>query len=175
VPVLDTRRRTCHALSRPGNGPPPRYSAGVAARCSALALVALLTVGSTACGGSKSPAQQYAAKLSSMCEDFAAREQKIGEPTSPEDLAARGDRIVAAFEETILQPIRSLDAPPEIASQAAQLRILARQQRDVLRELAAAGRSGDLQRVRQLVQRNTTLNAQAGLIADRLGAGSCTS
>src|SRR5215210_652458 len=142
-------------------------------RSRALAVAPLVVVALTGCS-SKSDTEQYASKLSAMCEDFAAREQEIGEPTGPEDLAARGDRIVAAFEETILEPIRDLDPPPEIAPQAAQLRRLARQQRDVLRDLADAGRAGDVQRVRQLVARNTTLNSQAGRIANDLDARSCT-
>jgi hypothetical protein len=147
----------------------------VAPRCSALALVAVFVLATAGCGGSKSPREEYASKVSAMCEDFAGREETIGAPTSADDLAARGDRIVAAFEETILRPLQALEPPPAIEPQAAELRRIARQQRNVLRDLAAAGRRGDLSRVRQLVDRNTTLNRQAGRIADQLGASSCTS
>jgi hypothetical protein len=129
----------------------------------------------TAGCGSKSPREQFVSKLNGMCEDFAAREQQIGEPRTQEDLAARGDRIVAAFEETILQPLQEVEAPPEVAPQAAQLRVLARQQRDTLRGLAEAGRTGDVTKVGQLAARNTTLNAQAGRIAHDLEADSCAS
>lgn len=125
--------------------------------------------------GSKSPKQQFVAKLNAMCEDFAAREQQIGEPRTQEELATRGDQIVAAFEQTILRPLQRVDAPPEVAPQAAQLRVLARQQRDALRGLAEAGRVGDVTKVRQLAARNTTLNAQAGQIAHDLKADSCAS
>jgi outer membrane murein-binding lipoprotein Lpp len=125
--------------------------------------------------GSKSPKERFVSKLNGMCEDFAAREQQIGEPRTQEDLAARGDRIVAAFEETILQPLQHVEAPPEVAPQAAQLRVLARQQRDTLRGLAEAGRTGDVTKVGQLAARNTTLNAQAGQIAHDLKAESCAS
>jgi hypothetical protein len=147
----------------------------VAARCSAFALVAVLALATAGCGSSKSPREQYAEKLSSMCEDFAEQEQKIGEPAGPEDLAARGDRIVAAFEETILRPLRELEAPPELATEAARLREVTRQQDGVLRRLAAAGKRGDVGAVRRLVVQNTQVNAQAGQIADGLGARSCTS
>jgi outer membrane murein-binding lipoprotein Lpp len=136
-------------------------------------LVVALAV--TAGCGSKSPKEQFVAKLNAMCENFAAREQQIGEPSTQEDLAARGDRIVAAFEETILEPIRQLKAPPELAPQAAQLRVLARQQRDVLHGLAEAGRVGDTTKVGQLAARNATLNAQAGQMAHDLEADSCAS
>jgi outer membrane murein-binding lipoprotein Lpp len=134
-----------------------------------------LAVAVTAGCGSKSPKEQFVAKLNAMCEDFAAREQQIGEPRTQEDLAARGDRIVAAFEQTILEPLQRLKAPPEVAPQAAQLRVLARQQRDVLHGLAQAGRVGDVTKVGQLAARNTTLNAQAGQIAHDLEADSCAS
>ena len=125
--------------------------------------------------GSKSPKDQFVSELNGMCEDFAAREQQIGEPHTQEDLAARGDRIVTAFEQTILGPLQQVEAPPAIAPQAAQLRVLARQQRDVLRGLAEAGRAGDVTKVGQLSARNTTLNAQAGRIAHDLEADSCAS
>jgi hypothetical protein len=124
---------------------------------------------------SKSPREQFVSKLNSMCEDFAEREQQIGEPTGPDDLAARGDRIVEAYEQAILQPLLAVEAPPELAPQAAQLRVVARQQRDVLRGLADAGRVGDVTKVRRLAARNTTLNRQAAQIAGDLEARSCAS
>ena len=67
--------------------------------------ILVLAVTATAGCGSKSPKEQFVAKLNAMCEDFAAREQQIGEPRTQEDLAARGDRIVAAFEQAILEPL----------------------------------------------------------------------
>jgi hypothetical protein len=149
----------------------PRESSTVRA----LVPILVLTVAVTAGCGSKSPKEQFVAKLNAMCEDFAAREQQIGEPSTQQDLAARGDRIVAAFEQAILGPLQQLKAPAEVAPQAAQLRVLARQQRDVLHGLAEAGRVGDVTKVGQLAARNTTLNAQAGQIAHDLEADSCAS
>ena len=143
--------------------------------CAAAALVALVAATAAGCGGSKSPREEYVAKLDGMCEDFADRAQEIGEPRSPEELRTRGPRLVAAFEETILDPIQSLEAPPEIAPQAAELRRLTRQQDEVLRGLAAAGKTGDLATLRRLAVRNAQLNAQAGQIAAGLKASSCAS
>src|SRR4051794_1698169 len=137
--------------------------------------ILVLALAITAGCGSKSPKERFVAELNAMCEDFSAREQQIGEPRTQEDLAARGDRIVAAFEQTILEPLRRLKAPPEVAPQAARLRVLARRQRDVLHGLAEAGRVGDVAKVGQLAARNTTLNAQAGQIAHDLEADSCAS
>lgn len=118
--------------------------------------------------------QSFGEKLSGMCEDFAKREQQIGEPHSPSEIAARGDRIVAAYEETILTPLLQADPPPEDFAAVAQLRLIARQQRDALQALADAGKQGDLDKLRRLAVRNAQLNARAGQIARQLHADSCT-
>ena len=131
----------------------------------ALALVALLA----GCGK-----QSYGSKVSAMCEDFAKREAKIGTPRNPTDLAARGDKIVAAYDAAILQPLLRTTPPPEDAAAAARLRQLARQQRDTLRALADAGKKGDVPAVRRLAVQNAQLNGQAGDVARQLGAKSCT-
>jgi hypothetical protein len=105
-----------------------------------------------------------------MCEDFSKREQALGS-----DPSQRGDRIVAAFDAAIAEPIKELQAPPELAPQAARLRALVGQQHDVLKGLADAGRTGDVTRLRRLSVRNQQLNRQAGEIANELHAESCTS
>lgn len=132
-----------------------------------LALVPILAAG---CGGK----QSYGSKLSKMCEDFAQREQKIGTPRSPEELATRGDRIVAAYDAAILQPLLRTEPPPKDAAAVSRLRQIARQQRDALQALAEAGKKGDVQAVRRLAVQNAQLNGQAGDIARQLGAKSCT-
>ena len=133
----------------------------------ALALVPVLAAG---CGGK----QSYGSKLGAMCEDFAKREAKIGTPRSPDELATRGDRIVAAYDAAILQPLLRTEPPPGDAAAANRLRQIAQKQRDTLRALADAGKKGDLQALRRLAVQNAQLNGQAGDIARRLGAKSCT-
>ena len=131
-----------------------------------LAVVALLA----GCGGK----QSYGSKLSAMCEDFAKREAKIGTPQSPSDLATRGDKIVAAYDAAILQPLLRTEPPSEDAAAVSRLRQIAQKQRAALQALADAGKQGDLQSVRRLAVRNAQLNGQAGDIARQLGAKSCT-
>jgi hypothetical protein len=137
-----------------------------------LLAVAVLLAG---CGSKKTAKDRYVASLNAMCANFAAREQKIGSPASQADVAARGDRIVIAFEETIMRPIQALPAPPELTLPAQRLRTLAVQQRDVLRELADAAKAGDVARLQLLAQRNRTLNAELGQVAGDLKARSCAS
>ena len=125
------------------------------------------------CGSSAK--SRYVSKLNKMCEAFARREQVIGTPGSPSELKARGDRIVAAYDEEIYRPLQKLKAPPEIASEATQLRDLSQRQRNVLGALANAGKTGDLGRVQQLVRVNQQLNEQLAQIARHLKADSCVS
>ena len=139
-----------------------------AVRWATIAVVAAIVL--AGCGGS----QSYASKLSKMCEDFAKREQKIGTPGSPAELATRGDRIVAAYEAAILEPLLRTQAPAEDGAAAARLRQVAQKQRDTLRALADAGKKGDVQALQRLTVRNAQLNGQAGDIARQLGAKSCT-
>jgi hypothetical protein len=131
----------------------------------------VLLVGVAGCGSSAK--SRYVSKLNSMCEAFAEREQEIGTPGSPSELKSRGDRIVAAYDEEIYRPLERLKAPPEIASEATQLRDLAQRQRNVLGALANAGKTGDLQRVQQLVRVNQQLNSQLAQLAKHLKADSC--
>ena len=138
-----------------------------------LLVLAVLLAG---CGSKAASAKdRYVASLNAMCANFAAREQKIGSPSNPSDVAARGDRIVIAFEETIMRPLQALPAPPEVRLPAQRLRTLAVQQRDVLRDLANAAKAGDVQRLQLLAQRNRNLNAELGQIAGDLKADSCAS
>jgi outer membrane murein-binding lipoprotein Lpp len=136
-------------------------------------IAAVLALTLAGCGST--PKSRYVAQLNKMCEDFARREQKIGTPQSPADLRARGDRIVAAYDAAIYRPLQRLKAPPVIASEAAQLRELARRQRNVLGALATAGKTGDLQKVQQLVGVNQQLNSQLAQLARHLKADSCAS
>jgi hypothetical protein len=136
--------------------------------------VGAIVVALTGCG-STSPKARYVAKLNAMCEDFARREQKIGTPGSPSELKARGDRIVAAYEQAVVKPIERLKAPAEIAAQAAELRRIARQQLNALGALATAGKAGDVARVQRLATINQQLNSEAAQVARSLKADSCAS
>ena len=131
----------------------------------------MLAITLAGCGSSAK--SRYVSKLNKMCEDFARREQVIGTPTTPADLKTRGDRIVAAYEQSIVKPIERLKAPPEIADQAAELRRIARQQLNALGALATAGKAGDVARVQRLATINQQLNGQAAQVARALKADSC--
>jgi hypothetical protein len=72
-----------------------------------------------------------------------------------------------------VKPLDRLEAPPEIADQAAQLRRVVKQQLNALSALAQAGKAGDVSRVQRLATINRQLNGQAAQIARSLKADSC--
>jgi hypothetical protein len=138
-------------------------------------LVVALATAIAGCGGeeTKLDRQAYAAKLSAMCEDFAAREKKIGEPHTLDALATRGPQIVEAFDAAIRNKVRVLQASEEIATQARRFSEIADKQHDVLTALAAAAKQNDPEKVLELDARNQALNGEAGSIARALGARAC--
>jgi outer membrane murein-binding lipoprotein Lpp len=136
-------------------------------------LAAVLAVALAGCGST--PKSRFLGKLNKMCEDFARREQKIGTPGSPSELRTRGDRIVAAYQQALVKPLDRLKAPPELATEAAQLRQIAHRQLNVLGALAVAGKAGDVARIQRLATANQQLNRQAAQIARALKADSCAS
>ncbi|HEY6835988.1 MAG TPA: hypothetical protein VI142_05885 [Gaiellaceae bacterium] len=134
------------------------------------AAVVMLAVALAGCGSTAK--SRYVSKLNKMCEDFARRQHEI---TYSGAVGSRGDRLAAAYEQAIATPIEHLQAPPEIAPQANELRDVTRRQSNILRALANAGKMGDVARVRQLGAVNDQLNSQAAQIAGALKAESCAS
>ena len=117
--------------------------------------------------------EEYASRLSAMCESFQAREQKIGEPQTLEDLVEKGPQVLDAFEETIVDKVHSLKAPAEIADQADRLVDLTDEQRGVLADLIEAAKKNDVAKVQELAAKNERVNEQTGSLARDLGAKSC--
>ena len=137
-------------------------------------LVAGLTAGCVG-GGQDLSKEEYVSKLNAMCEDFDAREARIGgEPGTIADLVENGPRIADAFERAIFEKIGTLEAPEEIADQANRLVGIAGQQRDVLRGLVDAAKDSNLNALRQLVSKNDALNKESNAIARELGADACS-
>jgi len=117
--------------------------------------------------------EEYASRLSAMCESFQAREQKIGEPQTLEDLVEKGPQVLDALEETIVDKVHSLKAPAEIADQADRLVDLTDEQRGVLADLIEAAKKNDVAKVQELAAKNERVNEQTGSLARDLGAKSC--
>ena len=122
-------------------------------------LAAMLTAGCA--GGEALSEEQYVSRLNAMCEDFSEKEKEIGEPQTVADLVEKGPQILDAFEKAIVDKVRDLKAPDEIAGEAGRMAALADQQRDVLGGLIDAANDDDVARVRELVSKNEALNREA--------------
>jgi len=134
-------------------------------------LIAVLAAG---CAAGEPPSKErYVSKLNAMCADFSMKEKEIGEPRTLTDLLGKEPRILEAFDKSILDKVRNLRAPDEIATQADRLVVLAGRQHDVLRELIHAAKEADFAEVGELVSKNEALNKEAKAITHDLGAGAC--
>ena len=128
----------------------------------------------TGCGGNGTlSSEEYVSRLNAICEDFSDREKEIGDPGTIAELAENGPRILDAFERTILDGIRELEAPAELADRAERLRAIAEEQREVLGDMIDAAKDNDRAKVLELVPRNEALNREAGSTARELGANAC--
>jgi gas vesicle protein len=134
-------------------------------------LVGVLAAGCA--GGEALTKEQYVSKVNAMCEDFSEKEKEIGEPQTLADLVEKGPLILEEFEKAIVDKVRNLKAPDEIADQADRLVDLADQQRDVIAELIDAAKDSDFAKVRELVWKNEALNKEANSVARELGAEAC--
>ncbi len=140
----------------------------------ALLVVLPLSVALAGCGGGGALTRaQYLSKVDAACEAFHERESEIGEPKTVRDLALRGPKILAVFDDTLLEEVASLDPPKAIAGQARRLVAVARLQRATLVELVQAAQRHDLSDVQQLQATNAALNKQAAALARKLGASRC--
>ena len=138
------------------------------------AFVVLVTGTAAGCADGDEPSkEEYVSSLNAMCEDFNARERKVGEPRTIADLATKGPRIQEAFESAIADKVGSLEAPEEIADQADRLVAIADEQRDVLSALVNAARANDFPGVREFASKNAALNRESSSIARDLGADAC--
>jgi hypothetical protein len=152
----------------------PLVASQQALRTIGAALGILAALVGAGCGGDETLSkEEYVSRLNAMCEDFRARERGIGEPQTIAEVVTKGPRVLDAFEETILEEARELEAPDEIADQADRLVDLAEQQRDALADLIDAAKNSDVAQVRQLASKNAALNEEAGSITRGLGAEAC--
>jgi hypothetical protein len=138
-------------------------------------LLAVLVVGvSAGCAGDEALSRdEYVSRLNAMCLAFSEKEKEIGEPQSLPELVENGPRILDAFQETIVDQVRTLKAPSEIDDQADRLVDLAIRQHDVLAGLVDAAKAKDVARVVELTSRNEELNQKTRSITLELGAKAC--
>ena len=140
----------------------------------ASALAVVLCLQAAGCGGDDPPTkEEYVSRLNAICDEFSEEEKEIGEPRTLGDLTERGPRIRDAFEETVVDEVRDLEAPDEISAEADRLVTIAERQRDVLGGLVEAAERSDVAKVRELAAQNEALNDEASAVALELGAEAC--
>ena len=139
-------------------------------RRSALGLALVFLV--AGCGDGSLTRDEYVARLDEACADYGREHDEIGEPESIHDLREKGPRIIAAFER-LVDRVRALEPPDELADEARRVLEIGDRQLEVLRGLTEAARTGDAAKLEELVPENARLNEEATDLFRRIGATEC--
>lgn len=143
-----------------------------------LASAGLLALGVAACGGGGSgggeqlTAEEYAAELNAICEDFNATQEEF-QPQSLEDFAELGPAVHDAFEEAITSA-EALEPPDELADTADAFVAAGKEQLDLFSELIDAAAAGDEEKVSELAEEGSQADTESDALAEELGATACT-
>ena len=137
----------------------------------------VLVLGASACGGGDGggdqlTAEEYAAELNSICEEFNAAQEEF-QPQSLEDFAEAGPDIQDAFEEAIASA-EALEPPDELADTADEFVAAGKEQLDLLSQLIDAAEEGDEATVAELAEEGSQADATSDELAEELGATTCT-
>ena len=143
----------------------------------ATAGAALLVALGASCGGGgqKTPSSaDYRTQLNRVCLDLSAEQKRIGTPTGPAELAAKGSRLVDAFDDALAKA-KKLRPPDELESQASKFVSLAEQERDLISKAVDAAKESDLATLQQVGAQVIPLQKEGDRVARQLGAPACAS
>lgn len=125
-------------------------------------------------GGERLAREEFTQQADAICEEANERVEALGQPSSPDELAAIAAQAVA-IQEQALDALRELRPPEDIEERYEQALDLVRQQADLGRELVDAAEEGNQARVTELLAEIEPLNRQADEIAREIGLVDCGS
>lgn len=136
---------------------------------STLAAAALLATG---CGEEPLSRAEYVTQADAICTDYAARQDKLGEPKSVKDIERLAGQTKPLVEEQ-LGKLRDLQAPDELADDAGAAYDLLEQQLPKIDELVTAAKANDVKRIEKIAADAGTLDDQANAKAKAIGLKVC--
>jgi molybdenum-dependent DNA-binding transcriptional regulator ModE len=136
---------------------------------------ALLVALAAGCGGGGDKtlsSGDYRAQLNRVCSDLNVEQKRIGTPTGPVELAAKGPQLLDAFDNALAK-VKKLRPPDELEAQARKFVSLAEQERDLISDAVDAAKANDLAKLQQAGMQALTLDKEGDTVAKRLGAPAC--
>jgi hypothetical protein len=141
----------------------------------AAAGTALLVALAVSCGGGgqkKLSSADYRAQLNRICADLNTTQKRIGTPTAPAELAAKGPQLLDAFDDALAK-VKKLKPPDELQAQASKFVSLAEQERDLISKAVDAAKANDIVTLQQVGAQVIPLEKEGDRVAKQLGANAC--
>ena len=136
---------------------------------------AAFAAGAAACGGEDWPtADQFTARVNSICEDLNAKWDEIGEPKGTRDIVVVGQRTVGALDKAIAG-VEELDLRSEVRADALdEFRAKRVAQRELIAGATDAFEAEDYRGLVDLSEQAEHLDEEADALAEEMGATACT-
>jgi hypothetical protein len=117
---------------------------------------------------------EYIAQADAICQEANAKIEALGAPETLADLAAMGQQSVQISEQQLAK-LRALRPPAEDEATLNGAYDLVEQQIGITKQLVAAARAKDMDRINSLVAQGNDITKQAGKIAGDYGLRQCGS
>ena len=144
-------------------------------RSRAVLAATLLVAVVAGCGGEETLTRaDYITQADAICDDYNQRQAKLGDPKSVEDIERLGDETKPLVEKQLAE-LRDLEAPEEIADDAAAAYDLLERQLPKLDALVRAAEANDVAKVQSIAAEAGVLDEQADAKAEKIGLTVCGS
>lgn len=144
-------------------------------RSRAVLAATLLVAVVAGCGGEETLTRaDYITQADAICDDYNQRQAKLGDPKSVEDIERLGDETKPLVEKQLAE-LRDLEAPEEIADDAAAAYDLLERQLPKLDALVRAAEANDVAKVQSIAAEAGVLDEQADAKAEKIGLKVCGS
>ena len=144
-------------------------------RSRAVLALTLLVAVVAGCGGEETLTRaDYITQADAICDDYNQRQAKLGDPESVEDIERLGDETKPLVEKQLAE-LRDLEAPEEIADDAAAAYDLLERQLPKLDALVRAAEANDVAKVQSVAAEAGVLDKQADAKAEKIGLKVCGS
>jgi hypothetical protein len=145
-------------------------------RGAAAALVGVLVLLATACGGGGSDArlsrEQFESQANAICDKYQTQLNQLKSPTSLEEIPDFVDHALAILNKEVAE-ITALNPPADLQTEFDAMIAASNDTKAAADELSQAARDGDQAAVQKALDEGNAASKRADQIATQLGLDSC--
>jgi hypothetical protein len=146
-------------------------------RGSIAALVGVLVLLATGCGGGGSGArlsrEEFESQANAICAKYQKQLHEVGNPSSIEEIPDLVDQALAILNKEIAE-IAALNPPADMQTEFDALIDASNNTKDAADDLSQAAKDGDRAAVQKALDEGNAASEKADQIATQLGLDSCT-